>query len=154
MCTYNILSQSTLHLGKLRRKFVSVNTCNTATKLGKNLCKIIDQVAEENQLVPLMIDREIVPTSVKPCQHHQWNVCINRETKECTRYIQSILEENEISIEYGGLRIHETCSQFYIAVDKEISYMCNYPKGKLINCTCTITNLSKKQERENYLSCA
>ena len=64
---HNIPLPGELHLRKLRGKFVSLDTCDTATLLGKNLCKRIGKVAEEKQLVPLMIEGVIIKTKVELC---------------------------------------------------------------------------------------
>ena len=52
---------------KLRGKFVLVDTCNIATLLGNSLCKRTDEVAEEKQLAPLMIEENIGKTKVESC---------------------------------------------------------------------------------------
>ena len=57
-----------------------------------------------------MIDREIMITRIEPCQYHEHNVCIGGVTKECTKYIQNILDENAISMENSSLRIYATCA--------------------------------------------
>ena len=121
-----------MHLIKLRDKFASVDTCNTNAKLGNNLCKKIDNVAEDKQLLPLMIDGEIVKTTIEPCQHQERNTHIGGVAKECTKHTQSMLEENCISTDDDGLRIHTTCTQLHVALDKEFSYARNYPKGVFI----------------------
>ena len=56
-----------------------------------------------------MIEGYIVKTKVEPCQHHERNVYIGGVAKEWTKYMQSILEENAISIKNNGLRMHTTC---------------------------------------------
>ena len=102
-CICNALSEDKVHLGKLKGQFVSLDACNTATKLGNNSCKKIDEVSEEKQITPLMIDSVEVATSLEPCEHHQRNVCIHGSSKEVTKSMQIIIERNSINAGNDGL---------------------------------------------------
>ena len=51
-CIHNIPSADEIHLEKLKGQFASLDACNTATILGNNLCKRIDEVSEDKQINP------------------------------------------------------------------------------------------------------
>ena len=77
-----------------------------------------------------MVNGFEVATSVEPCQHHQRNICMHGSSKEVTKCMQSIIEENSINTGNDGLRTHANCEQFFRALDKLHSCACNYPKDE------------------------
>ena len=83
----NVPATDSLYLGKLKGKFASVEKCSTALKLGSNLSKRIEEVAEDKNMSAMMINGKIVSTSTEPCQHHQRNVCIDGVAREYTKYM-------------------------------------------------------------------
>ena len=125
----NLPSSDEIHLGKLKGQHVSTDTCATANKLSRNLVERIDEVAEEKQVPPLMINGTEVHTSVEPCQQHQRNVCLDAVSSEMTKHIKWILEENSQMMDNIRLRLHMDGPSFFRALDKQFSLTCNYAKG-------------------------
>ena len=56
----DVLPSNELHIGKLQGVFASLDACDAAMKLGSNLIKTVDTVAQEKQVPTFKInDQEI-----------------------------------------------------------------------------------------------
>ena len=74
--TYDIPSSKEIHLGKFAGGFITLDTCNTARKLGIELRDKIKQVIEETQIDPLIVNEKVMKIEIEPCQCHQRNICL------------------------------------------------------------------------------
>ena len=84
---HDILLSNELHIRKLQGSFASLDTYNTAMKLGKNLIKKVDAIAEEKQVLPLKINDQVLTTKLELCQQHIRNMCLNVVNNVITKYI-------------------------------------------------------------------
>ena len=48
------------------------------------MCKI-DAVAEEKNLALKLVNNQIIQTRMEPCQHYQWNICLEALSKEMAK---------------------------------------------------------------------
>ena len=79
---------------------------------------------------------------MEPCQHHQWNICLEALSKDVAKCMKELLDESE-ALNDSDLIIHFDPASFVMAIDKESSLTCNYSKGmfKLILFFLKLTTL-------------
>ena len=78
---HDMPSSNALHLVNLHGKFVTNDTCNTARKVGRDLCARIDAVTEEKNAPLKVINNKIIKITIESCQHYQWNICLDALSK-------------------------------------------------------------------------
>ena len=116
-------------MGKPQGKFVTSDTCTTATTVGRELCAMIDAVTEEKNMPLKLVNNQIMQTRMKPCQHHQQDICLQTLSKEMAKHMKELLDKSE-ALNDSDLRIHWDPDSFVMAIDKEFLLTCNYRKGK------------------------
>ena len=78
---HGISSSSSTYLVNLRGDFEIGDTYSTGRNVGRDLCTITDEVAEENNMSYLLVDGKIIKTSMEPFQHHQRSAFIDDVSK-------------------------------------------------------------------------
>ena len=127
--SHDVPPSDELHIGKLQGGFASLDTCNAAKLLGRNLIKKVDAIAEEKLVIPLKINDQVMKTKLEPCQQHLRNVCLNAVNNEMTKHMRGILRENNESFD-NRLRIHLDIPSCVRALHKQFSLAATYAKGK------------------------
>ena len=57
---YNLPLSNELHIRKLEGGLASLDACNVSMKLGKNLIKKVDTIAQEKQVLLLKINNQVI----------------------------------------------------------------------------------------------
>ena len=79
---HDMPSSEETHMGKFAGGFITLDACNTARKLGTELRDKIEEVIEETQMDPVIVNEKVMKTEIEPCQHHQRNICLECISKE------------------------------------------------------------------------
>ena len=102
---HDVPEASELHLGRLQGKNITLDTCNAARKLGRDLVERVEEVALRRNVTPLKTNGKEMKTTVEPCQNHQRNIWLDSTIIAMSKYLKNILTENNIVFE-GDLRVH------------------------------------------------
>ena len=60
-----------MHMGKFDGGFITLDACNTAMKLGRELRAKIEEAVAELHIDPITVNDKEMKTEIEPCQHHQ-----------------------------------------------------------------------------------
>ena len=89
----------------------------------------IEEDAAELHMDPILVNNKEMKIEVEPCQHYQWNICLDGISNEISKYLKNILAANNIVFE-GSLRVHMDIPSLNLTAHKFFSLTYNYSKGK------------------------
>ena len=83
---HDVKGSDHINMGKFDGGFITLDTCNTAMKLGRELRAKIEEAVAELYIDSTTVNDQEMKTEIEPCQHHQRNVCLDGISNEISKY--------------------------------------------------------------------